>query len=85
MDIVLNRRLTAVNRKKFEFVERGPQARPEKVQGLEEFLKNVTLSGDATEEELEFLKNLKFNGRKPTPLYYYRELQNLRDPLHFNA
>jgi hypothetical protein len=29
------------------------------------------------------LKRLKFNGRRPAPLYYYRELQNLRDPLHF--
>jgi len=23
------------------------------------------------------------NGRRPNALYYYRELQNLRDPLHF--
>ncbi len=34
-------------------------------------------------DEIEFLKNLKFRGRRPTALYYYRELQNLRDPLHF--
>jgi hypothetical protein len=26
---------------------------------------------------------LRLKGRRPTPLYYYRELQNLRDPLHF--
>jgi len=26
---------------------------------------------------------LRFKGKRPTPLYYYRELQNLRDPLHF--
>jgi len=43
------------------------------------------VSGDATEEEIEFLKRLRFNGKHPTPLYYYRELQNLRDPLHFRA
>jgi hypothetical protein len=36
-------------------------------------------------EEIEFLKKLRFNGKRPTPLYYYRELQNLRDPLHFRA
>ena len=35
----------------------------------------------ATEEEVEFLKLLKFNGRRPTFMYYYRELQSLRDPL----
>ena len=39
----------------------------------------------ATEEEIEFLKTLNFRGRRPAALYYYRELQNLRDPLHFPA
>ena len=43
-----------------------------------------SLSGTATVEEVEFLKRLRFrNGRQPTALYYYRELQNLRNPLHF--
>ena len=42
-----------------------------------------SLSGDATEEEIQFLKKLQFRGRRPTALYYYRELQNLRDPVHF--
>ena len=36
-----------------------------------------------TEDEIDYLKRLRFNGRHPTPLFYYRELQNLRDPLHF--
>jgi transcriptional regulator with XRE-family HTH domain len=85
VEIIMNRRLTNEHRKKFEFVEREPEALFEKLPGFEEFLKDVTLSGDATKEELEFLKSLKFRGRKPTPLYYYRELQNLRDPLHFRA
>jgi transcriptional regulator with XRE-family HTH domain len=85
VEIILNRRLTTWHLKKFEFVERKPQALFEKLPGLEGFLKDVTLSGDATKEELEFLKSLKFRGRKPTPLYYYRELQNLRDPIHFRA
>ena len=35
------------------------------------------------QEEIEFLKALRFRGKHPTPLFYYRELQNLRDPLHF--
>ena len=37
-----------------------------------------------THEEITFLKRLRFGGKQPTPLYYYRELQNLRDPLHFS-
>jgi hypothetical protein len=35
-----------------------------------------------TQEEIEFLKRLRLKGKRPTPLDYYRELQNLRDPLH---
>jgi transcriptional regulator with XRE-family HTH domain len=85
VDIVLNRRLTNTHLKKFEFVEREPELAVEELRGLTEFLEDDTLSGDATKEEVEFLKSLKFNGRHPTPLYYYRELQNLRDPLHFRA
>ena len=52
--------------------------------GLREFLKDRSLSGNATPEEVEFLKQLRFKDkRRPTALFYYRELQNLRDPLHF--
>ena len=51
--------------------------------GLEKFLADRSLSGTATSDELDFLKELRFQGRRPTALYYYRELQNLRDPLHF--
>ncbi len=84
MGIVLNRRLVPDYAKKFEFVEREP-LQPEEEPGLKEFLRYQSVSGDATEEEIEFLKKLRFNGKCPTPLYYYRELQNLRDPLHFRA
>jgi len=85
VEIVLNRRLTLGHLKRFEFVEREPE-RPFDVEpGLEEFLKDPSLSGDATDEEIEFLKRLKFKERRPAPLYYYRELQNLRDPLHFRT
>ena len=85
MDIVLNRRLTSGHTKKFEFIEQMPHDPFQKLPGLEDFLKDITLSGDATKDELEFLKSLRFKEWKPTPLYYYRELQNLRDPLHFRA
>src|SRR4029077_10701163 len=53
--------------------------------GFKRFLRDRALSGDATEEEITFLKRLRFDGKRPTPLYYYRELQNLRDPLHFQS
>jgi hypothetical protein len=84
MEIVLNRRLIPGYAKKFEFVE-TELAQTEEEPGLKEFLRHQSASGDATEEEIEFLKRLRFDGKRPTPLYYYRELQNLRDPLHFRA
>jgi transcriptional regulator with XRE-family HTH domain len=84
MEIVLNRRLMPGYARKFEFVERE-LAQTEEEPGLKEFLRHQSVSGDATEDEIEFLKKLRFNGKHPTPLYYYRELQNLRDPLHFRA
>jgi hypothetical protein len=83
VEIVLNRRLALGPLKRFEFVEREPEQTFEMEPGLEEFLKNSALSGDASEEEIEFLKRLKFKARHPAALYYYRELQSLRDPLHF--
>jgi hypothetical protein len=82
MEIVLNHRLASGHPKKFEFVEKEPD-QPEEEPGLKEFLNSSSLSGTATKEEMEFLKKLRFNGKRPTSLYYYRELQNLRDPLHF--
>ena len=82
IEVVLNRRLTAGSLKRFEFTEQ--EQRPLAMEpGLEQFLKDASLSGDVTEEEIEFLKALKLKGRQPSPIYYYRELQNLRDPLHF--
>ena len=83
VEVVLNRRLALERVKRFEFMETKPEPPVVPEPGLEEFLKDVSLSGDATPEEIEFLKKLKLNGRRPAPLYYYRELQNLRDPLHF--
>lgn len=83
MEIVLNRRLAPGAPKKFEFVQRDPDQPAEEEPGFNEFLQNTSLSAGATKAELEFLKRLRFKGKRPTPLYYYRELQNLRDPLHF--
>jgi transcriptional regulator with XRE-family HTH domain len=83
MEVVLNRRLATVSRKRFEFAEQQSQQPVAIEPGLEQFLKNTSLSADATEQEIEFLKALKLRGKQPSPIYYYRELQNLRDPLHF--
>jgi hypothetical protein len=85
MEIVLNRRLAPGRIKRFEFIERESEDGNTLDPGLEQFLKDSSLSGDITETEIEFLMRLKLNGRRPSPLYYYRELQNLRDPLHFPA
>ncbi len=85
MEIVLNRRLAAGPLKKFEFVERKPESPIDEEPGLTAFLQDPALGGDVTEEEIAFLKNLRFTRKRPTPLYYYRELQNLRDRLHFRT
>jgi len=85
MEIVLSRRLAPGYSKKFEFVEK--EAAPPRAEepGFKEFLRDRNLSGEAAPEEIEFLRGLRFKGRRPTSLYYYRELQNLKDPLHFRA
>jgi len=85
MEIVLSRRLVPGKPRQFEFVEREPAAPVVEEPGLEAFLKDPSLRGDASAQEIEFLKQLRFVGKRPTPLYYYRELQNLRDPLHFRG
>ncbi len=83
VEIVLNRRVAPGQPKKFEFVEKEPERAFAEEPGFTEFLRDASLRGDASEQEIEFLKKLRFTGKRPTPLYYYRELQNLRDPLHF--
>jgi len=85
LDIVLNPRVVSGHVKRFEFIQRETDQLVVEDSGLEEFLQDSALSGSATQEELAFLKRLRFKGKRPTPLYYYRELQNLRDPLHFHT
>ena len=83
MEVILNRRLAPGHPKRFEFVEREPAPPVGEEPGFQAFLQDPTLRGDATPEEIAFLEKLQFGRKRPTPLYYYRELQNLRDPLHF--
>jgi DNA-directed RNA polymerase subunit F len=85
MEIVLNRRLVQGHARKFEFVDKEHDQIFEEEPGLKEFLQDTSLSGSATPEEIEFLRKLRFKAKRPTPLYYYRELQNFRDPVHFRV
>jgi transcriptional regulator with XRE-family HTH domain len=85
IEIILNRRVAPGHYKRFEFMEKGPDTNSGEEPGLKEFLQDPVLSKDATEEELTFLRTLTFGNKRPTALYYYRELQSLRDPLHFQT
>jgi hypothetical protein len=80
---VLNERLAPGEPKRFAFVEKDAHGVDGDEPGLTEFLEDATLSGDVSAEEVEFLRSLRFKGKRPSALYYYRALQNLRDPLHF--
>jgi hypothetical protein len=83
MEIRLGSQLAPGRFRRFEFVEQQPQEANVVEEGLKQFLRDKSLSGDVTEEEIEFLMTLRVKGRRPAALYYYRELQNFRDPLHF--
>jgi transcriptional regulator with XRE-family HTH domain len=83
MEIVLNRRLTRTYIRKFEYREAEAKPVLEVQQGWKDFLNDAKLSAGITEDETLFLKSLRFDGKYPSSLYYYRELQNLRDPLNF--
>jgi transcriptional regulator with XRE-family HTH domain len=82
-DFTLNRRLVVDSRLRFEFVETEPIDGSDEPSGFAEFLEDTRLSGDITEAETRLLRLCRFNGKRPTKLYYHRALQNLRDPLHF--
>ncbi|MFC2045779.1 helix-turn-helix domain-containing protein [Chloroflexota bacterium] len=85
MEIALNNRVVSEHIKKLEFVEKESEQPFKEEPGLKEFLRDTRLSSDASEEEIDFLRKLRFETKQPTPFYYYRELQNLRDPLHFRT
>ena len=83
VEVLLNKRLASARMMRFQFLETGGLDGAAAELGLREFLRNPGMSGDASDEEIDFLKSLKFRHQRPSALYYYRELQNLRDPLHF--
>jgi len=84
IDVVLDQRVTDEPVRHFEIVERPPESVADQP-GFQQFLADPDLSGTATEEELEFLRKLPLRRKRPTALYFYRELQSLRDPVHFRA
>jgi transcriptional regulator with XRE-family HTH domain len=83
LDILLNPRLVANPHRTFTFVEGEPTEGSIAEPGLAEFLSDPRFGGQVTEDEIRLLRRQRFVGRRPTKLYYYRALQNLRDPLHF--
>lgn len=85
LEIALNPRVTTGRVRRFEYVEQELAERAGQEPGFQEFLKDASLSGGATADEIALLKRLRFADRRPTPLFYYRELQNLRDALHFRT
>ncbi len=85
MEIFLNKRLSSTQTMKFQFLEARNGLPHREEPGLKAFLRNSAMSGDATVDEIEFLKSLSFRHNRPSALYYYRELQSLRDPIHFPA
>jgi transcriptional regulator with XRE-family HTH domain len=85
MEVVLHEGMAEFRKKRFGFFESRADEMRRAEPGLEEFLRDKSLSGDPSEEEIEFLRTLRLRGRSPAPIYYYRELQNLRDPFHFRS
>ena len=85
MEISLNGKLAPGEPQKFAFVEKDRDNPNADEPGLTDFLQDELLSGDVSAEELGFLRRLRFRNRRPNRLYYYRALQILRDPLHFQA
>ena len=85
MEVTLNERLAPGAPKKFAFVEREYDHRRGDEPGLTDFLQDVVLCNELLEEELAFLRRLRFKNKRPNRLFYYRALQVFRDPLHFIA
>jgi hypothetical protein len=83
LDILLNPRLVENAHRVFTFAEGEPTAGSAWQPALAEFLKEPQFENPVTEEEARLLRCHRFGERRPTTLYYYRALQNLRDPLHF--
>jgi len=85
MEIVLNERLVPGQPRKFAFIEKDADGVDGDEPGLAALIADATLGGDVTLKEVEFLRRLRFRGKRPNALFYYRVLQALRDPVHFHT
>jgi hypothetical protein len=84
LQVVLHPKVSQDSVRKFQFSEQ-PSSVDTQEPGFVEFLRDKSLSGSATHQEIAVLGGLRFSTMRPTSIYYYRELQSLRDPLHFAA
>jgi transcriptional regulator with XRE-family HTH domain len=83
---VLTVQLTPGSTREFRFQEAVKPERSTAEPGLRAFLRDATLSSGATQSEVEFLRGIRFaDTQHPTAIFYYRTLQNLRDPLNFKV
>ncbi len=83
-DFTLEVELATGTIRRFGFREETAKASNGEEPGLRKFLRDPTLSSGATADEIEILRRIKFSSAgRPTALFYYRTLQSLRDPLHF--
>lgn len=82
LDIRLDSGVVPDPHRTFTFGENPPVADSRDDPGLADFLEDPQLSADVSEEELRSLRRQRPSSMRPNKLYYYRALQNLRDPLH---
>ncbi len=84
MKIALNPKLARRSLRTLSFQEEDdPKPAIAVEPGLQDFLNDEKLSAGITDAERTFLSRLGFDQQRPSALYFYRELQNLRDPLNF--
>ena len=83
---VLTVQPTTGSAREFHFQEAVKPERTVDEPGLRAFLRDATLNAGATPAEIEFLRGIRFaDNQHPTAIFYYRTLQNLRDPLNFKV
>jgi transcriptional regulator with XRE-family HTH domain len=83
-DFTLEVKLSNGVTRTFGFREQPKDESSAEVPGFRAFMSDPKLSSGATAEEIEILRRIHFPAAgRPTALFYYRTLQNLRDPLHF--
>ncbi len=74
-------RLTKGATRRFVFGEDAKERTASDPAGLRAFLRDARLSAEATSEEIAILRSVHVPAA--VPLFYYRMLQSLRDPLNF--